>query len=643
MTVLFRVLVALAGAALAALLAPLDSSLYARLGLPLPGAGTAVLVPLLRTVAELGAGATVGSLLFAAFVVAPQRSGVLDVDGYLAVRRAAWAAVPAGLAALALVPLLAADLTGSTPGGVVAAGSWDVLAALGEPVAWLVAAVGLLVVGAAAFATLRWWVAPLLLVVALVAVAAPGVAGQFASGAGHDWATDASVLQNAAAACAVGLLVSVRAQLRRGVRDATAIRRTAGLVTGCLVVLGATAVLFLALWRGSVPGAAPWEVVADTRLVLLCLAGAGAATLWRRRTGAAAGVLVAGLLAAGVLGVVLTRWAPPRFLERADSTGESLLGYDLPEPVSAARLLLDWRFNIAFGLAAVAAGLLYAAGVRRLHRRGDAWARGRTTAWLLGCAVVLIATSSGVGRYAGGVFSIHMVDHMALNMLAPVLLAMGGPLTLALRALPAAGRGDPPGPREWIAAATASRPARLLTHPLLVLPIFVGSFYALYFTGLFELMLREHWAHQLMNLHFVAVGYLFFWPLCGVDPAPSRLPHIGRLAVLLAAMPFHAFFGITVMSTGTVLGGDFYRELGLPWLPALLGDQHLGGGIAWGSGELPMLLVVLVLLTRWSRDDAREAARHDRRADSDGESDLQAYNAMLARLAGSESTGVSRR
>jgi cytochrome c oxidase assembly factor CtaG len=158
----------------------------------------------------------------------------------------------------------------------------------------------------------------------------------------------------------------------------------------------------------------------------------------------------------------------------------------------------------------------------------------------------------------------------------------------------------------------------------------------LYLTGLFDVALRYHWAHQLMNLHFLLVGYLFFWPLIGSDPAPVRLPHLGRLAVLLAAMPFHAFFGITLMSLQTVLGGDFYGLLALPWVPDLLADQHVGGGIAWASGELPMLLVVIVLLTRWARDDAREAARHDRRADADGEAELAAYNAMLARLAGSD-------
>src|SRR6202008_2122837 len=103
--------------------------------------------------------------------------------------------------------------------------------------------------------------------------------------------------------------------------------------------------------------------------------------------------------------------------------------------------------------AAIIMALVYLAGVHRLHRRGDAWPKGRTFAWVCGCAVLLIATSSGIGRYMPAMFSMHMAAHMLLSMLTPILLVLGAPVTLALRALPAAGRGEPPGPREWLLAA----------------------------------------------------------------------------------------------------------------------------------------------------------------------------------------------
>jgi putative copper resistance protein D len=233
-------------------------------------------------------------------------------------------------------------------------------------------------------------------------------------------------------------------------------------------------------------------------------------------------------------------------------------------------------------------------------------------------------------------FSVHMGQHMILSMLVPILLVLGGPVTLALRALPVAGRSRPPGPREWLLAAVHSPPARFLTHPLVTVPLFVGSYYALYFSGLFAAALPEHAAHVVMNAHSLLTGLLFFWPIVGIDPAPRRLPPAARMGVLFTSVPFHAFFGVALMSSDTVIGDGFYRSLALPWVPDPLRDQQLGGGLAWASGEIPLLLVVIVLLVQWSRHDERSARRDDRRADGDGDADLTAYNAMLRGLAAGE-------
>ena len=158
-------------------------------------------------------------------------------------------------------------------------------------------------------------------------------------------------------------------------------------------------------------------------------------------------------------------------------------------------MLFDWRFDLIFGTAAIVMALLYLAAVRRLRRRGDAWPTGRTLAWLLGCAALLFATSSGLGRYMPAMFSMHMVAHMLLSMLVPILLVLGAPVTLALRALPTAGRGEPPGPREWLLAALHSRVSRFLTHPVVATGLFVAGFYGLYFGGIFDAAVSNHAAH----------------------------------------------------------------------------------------------------------------------------------------------------
>ncbi|UOX90777.1 cytochrome c oxidase assembly protein [Amycolatopsis sp. FBCC-B4732] len=241
----------------------------------------------------------------------------------------------------------------------------------------------------------------------------------------------------------------------------------------------------------------------------------------------------------------------------------------------------------------------------------------------------MVVTSSGLGVQAPGTFSLHMVTHMALNMFAPVLLVLGGPVTLALRALPAGEHGDVPGAREWVVSLLHAPVTRFFAHPATAAILFAGSFYALYFSGLFGEAMLYHWAHQLMKVHFLASGYLFAWVAVGTDRTPRPLPHLVRLGMLFAVMPFHAFFGVILMSKQTVLAATYYHYLALPWAGDLLADQRLGGGIAWASGEIPMVVLVVALLVQWARDDERKA----RRADRHGDGDFDAYNAMLAELA----------
>jgi len=252
---------------------------------------------------------------------------------------------------------------------------------------------------------------------------------------------------------------------------------------------------------------------------------------------------------------------------------------------------------------------------------------------LSACAILLFATSSGVGRYSPAVFSVHMGQHMALSMLAPILFALGGAVTLALRALPAAGRGGVPGPREWILAAVHNPVSRFLTHPIVASVIFIGGFYALYMGGIYDSFVDSHAAHLMMNLHFLLSGYLFYWVVIWLDPKPRQVQPLTKLGMVFGSLPFHAFFGIALMSMTTVMGGWFFRSLALGWNSDLLGDQRTGGSLAWASGEVPLVVVMLALLIQWSRSDAKLAKRTDRAADRDHDAELAAHNAMFAELA----------
>ncbi|OZM77041.1 cytochrome c oxidase assembly protein [Pseudonocardia sp. MH-G8] len=621
------------------------------LGLPDPGTLTVVGLPAVRAAAEVCMVLTIGAVLLAAFLVPPQRSGYLDVAGYRALRAGSWTAAGWAAAALLMVPLSMADTLGRPVGQVLDAGLvLDLLPRIAAATTWTLTALVAVLVLVGCRTVLTWGWTVVLFAIALAGPLPVTFTGHSASGGAHDIATDSLVLHVLAACLWVGGLVAVLAHAAARGPDrasalATAVPRFSRLALVCWLVLAVTG-LVNALVRIPL-----WALVGSTYGTLV-LAKAGAlvvlgvvGVVHRRASVPAAargepgallrlgGVEVLLMLATIGLAVALGRTVTPDTGAGVPSRIETLIGYDLAGPPTLARLALDWRFDLVFGTAAIVLGVGYLLGVRRLRRRGDAWAPGRTAAWLLGCATLLVATSSGLGRYGPAMFSVHMGQHMILGMLTPILLVLGAPVTLALRALPAAGRAEPPGPREWVLAAVHSPLARWLTNPVVALALFVGSYYALYFSGLFPAALPEHWAHKAMNLHFLLVGALFFWPIVGVDPAPRRLPPAARMGLVFASVPFHAFFGVTVMGANTAFGGDFYRSLALPWVPDVLRDQQLGGGLAWAAGEVPLLLVVLALLVQWSRQDERSAKRADRHADVHGDADLDAYNAMLRRLA----------
>ena len=351
----------------------------------------------------------------------------------------------------------------------------------------------------------------------------------------------------------------------------------------------------------------------------------------RRRWAAVPGAVVAmGAIAA--LSAMAVQTAP-RLLSTQPTVFDILLGYELPGAPTPLRLLSFWRFDAFLGVAALVLAGAYVLGVVRLRRRGDRWPAGRTVSWLTGCAALVLATSSGVRSYGSAMFSVHMVEHMTLNMFVPVLLVLGAPVTLALRVLPSAAAGAPPGPREWIVRVVHSPFTAFLSNPITAFVLFVGSLYVVYFTPLFDTLVRYHWGHEFMAVHFLLTGYLFYWGIIGVDPGPRRLPFLGRLALLFAIMPFHAFFGLAMMSSESAVGANFYRGLALPWVPDINADQHLGGAIAWGASEVPLVIVVIALVTQWARQDRRESVRSDRHADAGYDDDMDAYNNMLRELA----------
>ncbi|MFC7847554.1 cytochrome c oxidase assembly protein [Arthrobacter sp. NPDC057388] len=334
------------------------------------------------------------------------------------------------------------------------------------------------------------------------------------------------------------------------------------------------------------------------------------------------------------IAVALGRSAPPEPTTFAPDASPAFIlsGYELPPELTPGRWVTEWRLDwlwvavVVFGLVA------YLLGVAKVRARGDKWPWLRTVTWIIGLLVLTYITSGPPSVYGRVLFSAHMVDHMALTMVAPIFLVLGAPVTLALRALPARKDGFR-GLREWLLLFVHSKFSQVVTHPLFAAANFAGSIVLFYYSDAFSLAMREHVGHELMNLHFALTGYIFVLSMIGTDPLPRRAPYPLRLLLLLATMGFHAFFGVAIMGGTNLLAADYFGNLGRSWGASALLDQQMGGAVAWGIGEVPTLLVAIGVAIMWSRSDERETRRTDRAADRNNDADLTAYNDMFAKLA----------
>ncbi len=608
-----------------------------------PGVPTANLSALLELVALLASTICLGSAVYSAFLrLRTGRDRMLaDYSADLKIVRTSslvWLC-----AAAALVPVDAVDSSGLTLSRLLTPGALPYLVeATYLPRAWIAVAICAAAVFGVAFFARNWTSLVFIVGASAIGVLAPVVVNQVLVGPNHDYGGDAAIISTPVTAAVLGALAVLVFRLLSGRRiSANTGRRFFVLAgVGWVVIVVTTVIVCLFELAGGSPFATPTGDLFLARFALLALAGGAGYLAWRRRgadvalgRAAVPWLIVATVCSALYLGLVegMVKIAPPVYFVPT-SVSQVFLGYNVTAAPTVLVLLLDWRVNILFAVLSAAGIALYGFGYVQLRRRHDAWPVGRLISWVLGWLVIFVTTSSGIGKYSTAQFSTHMILHMSLNMLGPILLVLGGPVTLALRVSPAHRPDEPAGLHEWINALLAWPFLRHLYNPLLVWVTFVGSYWILYFTNIFNLALRYHWAHQLLDLHFVFIGYLFYGLVIGVDRPPRQLPHIGKLALVFAAMPFHAFFGVIVMTQTTIIASQFYSYLDLPWMNHLQSDQYLGGGIAWAAGEIPLLIVIIALITQWAKQDARVAKRTDRHLDSGMDDSFDAYNEMLQSL-----------
>ncbi len=602
-------------------------------------------LPTMRLIAEAAAVLTIGFLIGALAYQPTEPGERLDAVARRHGRVAAVGGLSWAVASIAQLLFVSADITGRPLSSVDISALANTAWLTGQGRAILLATAAGLMVAVLAGITRH---APTLLATLVptgVAISAVAFAGHAMTSNDQNSATTSLALHILAASIWVGGLAALLAH-RRWAPSAVdfAAHRFSGVALVCFVVVVGTGVFNAALRIGSVDALLGTGYGLLLQLKVLAAVLLGLFGFWHRshtlpalrdRGDAGpfarfAGVELAVMGATIALAVALARSrSPERTIEGELTPARLLLGYPMPEPPTATSLLFAWRPDLFLAGAILVGAGAYLFAVHRLRRAGVAWPLGRTACWLGGLALLFIATGSGLARYGPLLFSVHMMQHMLASMAGPILLVLGAPITLALRSLPTRPHGRP-GPREWFVAALLSRPVQLLTNPLVAGLLFVGGLYAMYFTGLYEYTLRNHPAHLLLYLYLIGSGVLFFAVLISPDPLPRPLPYPARFELLLATLAAHAFFGVALVLTRSVIAADWFAEIAHPWGPDPLTDQRTGGGLAWAIGEAPALIVGLVVFLQWIRQNEGGQRRLDRAADRDGDAALEAYNQLLA-------------
>ncbi|MGO2717145.1 MAG: cytochrome c oxidase assembly protein [Brevibacterium aurantiacum] len=334
------------------------------------------------------------------------------------------------------------------------------------------------------------------------------------------------------------------------------------------------------------------------------------------------------------LAVALSRSQPPVSQEPVgDPTpAEILTGEPLPPPPSFARYFTEWSLDPLWVVIAVGLSVAYIVGFINLRRRGDSWPIHRLICWLLGMIFLVYVTSGGARVYGEIQFSGHMIQHMLLIMVVPLPMVLGAPITMLMRGTKARTDGSR-GVREWVLWLVHTPYMRFFANPIFASVNFAGSLVVFYYSGVMKYALEWHLGHELMIIHFLGAGYLFAQALIGIDPGVERPAYPLRLLMLLITMAFHAFFGISIMSSEVLIEGDWFGNIGADWGYSAIEDQQMGGGIAWGIGEFPTLFIAIMVAFQWSKSSDREAKRLDRREARTDDAELRAYNDMLANMA----------
>jgi putative membrane protein len=236
-----------------------------------------------------------------------------------------------------------------------------------------------------------------------------------------------------------------------------------------------------------------------------------------------------------------------------------------------------------FGLLAAIACYVFAA--LRSSGRGR-WPRYRIVLWIAGCFVTAWSVQAATANHDD--FAVHALAHVGLGMLAPLLLMLSAPLTLALRSLS-------PVPARRFARLLRTRPVRFVGHPVSAAVLNLGGLWLLYAGGLYESIHNNGLLFAFVHVHVLVSGYLFSASIAGVDPNPHRARFATRGVVLCAVMAGHGILSKYLFAN---------PPAGVPTASAEAGSM-----IMYYGGDAVSVALVVLLCAGWYRDAGRQRRR----------------------------------
>jgi cytochrome c oxidase assembly factor CtaG len=283
-------------------------------------------------------------------------------------------------------------------------------------------------------------------------------------------------------------------------------------------------------------------------------------------------------------------------------------GYHGPPPFGLVTVLTQWKLDLPSILFVALVGTVYYLAAHRLTARGGSWARGRKIAFGTGLGLILFFSVSFFGAYADVLFWARAGQVITLLMLAPLCLAMGSPVALALETVSerAAGR---------IRKVLASKAARVISFPASGSVLLIATPWAFYFTGWYPAVLTSGVVDALSRLALLVIGFVYFYSRLQLDPVPHKYPHLISVVITFVEVIFDAALGLVLWLSPHIVAQDYYQALARNWGPSLDNDQIIGAGILWIAGDAAGLPFLGALMRRMSVDDEQEAAEIDRELD----------------------------